>query len=134
MTRTSFTTRLHPDLTAALDERVKLESRSRNWGIEQAVRAWLLQAGTATDDTHKSNGSGDARGASAEPVGERARRDRPDLALVGTETEVSTPAASVSRHLHHFTEEVPDSRRGIRGTIYATYACHCGVTVERKAR
>ena len=155
MSRHTFTIRLDPALIEALDHIRARERRSRNWIIEQAVRDWIdgpagrgtpqaAQAqpvpGPVADDT-QVNDPGDARGASAGEIGERARRDRPH----GPETPRTVGPAKRSRavppaheapvgpHRHRFTAEVPETRRGIQGVIWATFTCECGKTTELRA-
>lgn len=68
--RQTFTFRLDDDLVSLLAERVTMESRSRNWVINAALRDWLKDGATA-DDTppdhrRRSGGSGDEMSPDAE--------------------------------------------------------------------
>jgi predicted transcriptional regulator len=162
--RATFTIRLDPDLIAPLDERVKSMGVSRNWGIEQAVRDFLNRP--AADDTRmntsgdargtSAEGFGERarRGRSKTggtmpeyrpgpdeiPVRMEAPQatETPSPDGVGVDARVpqNTPQHPGGPHRHRFTAEVPNTRRGIRGVIYATYRCDdpdCGLTLERKA-
>jgi hypothetical protein len=116
--KTAFTTRMDPGLVAPLDERVRAMNRSRNWGIEQAVKAWL--DGGAADDTR----TGMSPDTGEEPATARA-------ASAGGPRGAQPPP----RHFHRFAEKVADSpERRLGGQLFATFRCECGKEVERPVR
>src|SRR5262249_22698716 len=107
--------------------------QSRTWCIAQAVRDWLdagpdnarrVSAGQPGDRPHRSHPK-PPQATETPPVAPGAVTPRPVL------TVVEEPAGP---HRHRFDTEVPNSRRGLHGVIYAMYVCDCQRTVERRVK
>lgn len=145
--RATFTIRLDPALVEALDHERAGKRHSRNWMIEQAVRAWL-DGGQREREAHAAADISAASGVSFEAalkaVQDPVQMEAPqatqtppvDGAGVDQRTSQNTARHPAGPHRHRFTAEVPGKRRGIQGVIYATYQCDdpdCGRTLERKA-